>query len=161
MSAEPHHRPRRGHENLAQGRGSPATGLRRWGEGRGPQRQVFVAGVEAGVPGDRSSSLGWRTSSHQRTQSCVSCKICLEPRRGDARQSTAVNSGLQQSAQNPHPPPSSFTHNSVIPNALRDLRLPSEVQCGDASELARIQALLNSWTLARFPGPISRYSVTT
>ena len=31
-SQEPHHRPRRGHRNLAQG--------------RGPQRQVFVAGVE-------------------------------------------------------------------------------------------------------------------
>jgi hypothetical protein len=140
VSEEPHHRPRRGLRNLAQG--------------RGPQRQVFVAGVKAGVPSDRSSSLGWRTSAHQRTQSWVSCKICLEPRRGDARQSTAVNSGLQQSAQNPHPPPSSFTHNSVIPNAVRDLRLPSEVQCGDASELARIQALLNSWTLRRFSGRI-------
>ena len=32
MSEEPHHRPRRGLRNLAQG--------------RGPQRQVFVAGVE-------------------------------------------------------------------------------------------------------------------
>src|ERR1035438_5151340 len=40
--------------------GSPATGLRRWGGSRGPQRQVFVAGVEAGVPSDRSSSLGWK-----------------------------------------------------------------------------------------------------
>jgi predicted transposase YbfD/YdcC len=27
---------------------------------RGPQRQVFVAGVETGVPSDRSSSLGWK-----------------------------------------------------------------------------------------------------
>jgi predicted transposase YbfD/YdcC len=40
--------------------GSPATGLRRWGGNRGPQRQVFVAGVETGVPSDRSSSLGWK-----------------------------------------------------------------------------------------------------
>jgi len=27
---------------------------------RGPRRQVFVAGVETGAPGDRSWSLGWR-----------------------------------------------------------------------------------------------------
>jgi hypothetical protein len=106
MSEEPHHRPRRGHRNLAQGRGSPATGLRRWGEGRGPQRQVFVAGVEAGAPCDRSSSLGWRTSAHQRTQSWVSCKICLEPRRGGARESTAVNS--DSSAMRPRSPPATI-----------------------------------------------------
>jgi hypothetical protein len=49
MSEEPHHRPRRDHRNLAQG--------------RGPQRQVFVAGVKAGVPSDRSSSLGRRPGS--------------------------------------------------------------------------------------------------
>jgi hypothetical protein len=30
---------------------------------RGPQRQVFVAGVETGVPSDRSSSLGWGAKS--------------------------------------------------------------------------------------------------
>ena len=39
--------------------GSPATGLCRWGGYRGPRRQVFVAGVVTGVPGDRSLSLGW------------------------------------------------------------------------------------------------------
>ena len=57
--------------------GSPTTGLRRWGgnrgpqrqvfvvgvENRGPQRQVFVVGVETGVPNDRSSSLGWKPGS--------------------------------------------------------------------------------------------------
>jgi hypothetical protein len=43
--------------------GSPATGLCRWGGYRGPRRQVFVAGVVTGVPGDRSLSLGWLPGS--------------------------------------------------------------------------------------------------
>jgi hypothetical protein len=38
---------------------------------RGPQRQVFVAGVDTGVPSDRSSSLGWKQKP--------SCKVPFSP----------------------------------------------------------------------------------